>query len=71
MIITNICIWSSILGITKLKFISQLKLVYQYNPFLCFSLLISFFSLAGVPPLAGFLAKLSVFIAALESNFYL
>lgn len=70
-IITNICIWSSILGINKLKFISQLKLVYHYNPFLCITLIISFFSLAGVPPLAGFLAKLSVFIAALESNFYL
>jgi NADH-quinone oxidoreductase subunit N len=70
-IITNICIWSSILGINKLKFISQLKLVYHYNPFLCSALLVSFFSLAGVPPLAGFLAKLSVFIAALESNLYL
>jgi len=69
-IITNICIWGSILGIKKIKFISELKNIFLTNPFLVFTLLISFFSLAGVPPLTGFLSKLFVFIATIESNLY-
>jgi NADH-quinone oxidoreductase subunit N len=70
-IITNLCIWGSILSLNKIKFIMDLKNIYFINPFLGFSLLISFFSLAGIPPLAGFLAKLSIFFSALESNLYL
>lgn len=70
-IITNICIWGSILSLHKIKFITDLKNIYFINPFLCFILLISFFSLTGIPPLAGFLAKLSIFFSALESNLYL
>ena len=69
-IITNICIWGSILSINKIKFISELKNVYIINPFLCCTLILSFFSLAGIPPLVGFLSKLSIFIAAFESNLY-
>lgn len=70
-IITNICIWGNLLGIKKIKFISELKNLFLTNPFLVFTLLISFFSLAGVPPLAGFLAKFFVFISTIESNLYL
>jgi len=76
-IITSICIWGSLLGInnnanvTQVRFISELKTVYALNPFLCFTLIISFFSLAGVPPLAGFLAKFGIFFSAIESSFYL
>jgi len=69
-IITNICIWGSILGIKKIKFISELKNLFLINPLLIFTLLISFFSLAGVPPLIGFLSKLFVFISTIESNLY-
>lgn len=70
-ILTNLCIWGSFLGIKKIKFISELKNLFLTNPFLVFTLIISFFSLAGVPPLVGFLAKFFVFISTIESNLYL
>jgi NADH-quinone oxidoreductase subunit N len=37
---------------------------------LSFTALIAFFSLAGIPPLAGFFAKLEIFVSALESSLY-
>jgi NADH-quinone oxidoreductase subunit N len=75
-IITSICIWGSLLGIqnnnnvAQVRFISELKTVYTLNPFMCFTLVISFFSLAGVPPLAGFLSKFGIFFSAIASDFY-
>ena len=38
------------------------------SPFLAFALLIFFLSLAGVPPLAGFIGKLYVFAAAMQEG---
>ena len=40
------------------------------SPFLAFSMLIFLFSLAGVPPLAGFIGKLYVFVAAIQEGLY-
>jgi NADH-quinone oxidoreductase subunit N len=41
------------------------------SPFLAFSMLIFLLSLAGVPPLAGFIGKLYIFIAAIKEGLYL
>ena len=41
------------------------------NSFLSFSFVILLFSLAGLPPLSGFFAKLYILIAAIESKLYL
>ena len=41
------------------------------NSFLSFSLAILLFSLAGLPPLSGFFAKLYILITAVESKLYL
>lgn len=41
------------------------------DPFLGSVLLISLGSLAGIPPLAGFIAKLLIFLAAFEAGLYL
>jgi NADH-quinone oxidoreductase subunit N len=41
------------------------------NPFLGTVLLVSLGSLAGIPPLAGFVAKLLVFVAAFEAGLYI
>ena len=38
--------------------------------FLSISLLIVLFSLAGIPPLAGFFAKFYIFMAVIESKMY-
>lgn len=43
----------------------------KYNPFLGTSLLIGIGSLAGIPPLAGFIGKLLLFIAAYQAQLYL
>ena len=40
------------------------------SPFLAAAMLIFLLSLAGVPPLAGFIAKLYLFIAAIEQELY-
>ncbi len=40
------------------------------SPFLAASLLVFFLSLAGIPPLAGFLAKFFVFSSAVQAKFY-
>ncbi len=38
------------------------------SPFLAFSMLIFLLSLAGVPPLAGFIGKLYIFVAAIKEG---
>merc|ERR1711964_744557 len=40
------------------------------NPMLAFGFTVIMFSMAGVPPLAGFLAKMFVFFSAIESGLY-
>ena len=41
------------------------------SPFLAFSMLIFLLSLAGVPPLAGFIGKLYIFVSAVKEGLYL
>jgi NADH-quinone oxidoreductase subunit N len=40
----------------------------QQSPFLAGALAVCMFSLAGIPPLAGFMGKYAVFIAAINAN---
>ena len=40
------------------------------QPLMALALLIFMFSLAGIPPLAGFFGKLYVFLAAIEAKLY-
>ena len=49
-------------------YISNLSHYVKYNKGWAFSLLIIFASLAGIPPLSGFLPKVFVFIALTESS---
>jgi len=48
-------------------YISSLKGLNKVNPFLAASLAITLLSMAGVPPLAGFVAKLTVYSTVLDS----
>lgn len=41
------------------------------NPFIAYAITLFMFSMAGVPPFAGFLGKLSVFTAVVESQYYI
>jgi len=50
--------------------IKDLSGLSQNHPMLSLSFLIVLFSLAGIPPLAGFFAKFYIFMAVIESEMY-
>tara|TARA_B100000700_G_C14698833_1_gene693490 strand:- start:140 stop:775 length:636 start_codon:yes stop_codon:yes gene_type:complete len=50
--------------------ISELSGMSKNHPILGLSFLIILFSLAGIPPLAGFFAKFYIFISVIESEMY-
>tara|TARA_B100001063_G_scaffold208137_1_gene204406 strand:- start:2514 stop:3932 length:1419 start_codon:yes stop_codon:yes gene_type:complete len=50
--------------------INDLSGLSKNHPLLSLSLLIILFSLAGIPPLAGFFAKFYIFIAVIEQSMY-
>ncbi|MBG02619.1 MAG: NADH-quinone oxidoreductase subunit NuoN [Rhodospirillaceae bacterium] len=50
--------------------ISDLAGLSKSNPMLAAALLVFMFSMAGIPPLAGFFGKLYIFLAAIEAQLY-
>ena len=50
--------------------IDQLAGLHQRSPLLAMALMVSIFSLAGIPPTIGFTAKLFVFLAAMERGYF-
>ena len=50
--------------------LNDLSGMSKNHPLLSLSMLIFLFSLAGIPPLAGFFAKFYIFIAVIESKMY-
>ena len=54
----------------EIKFISELKSQFYYNPLLTFAISICLFSMAGIPPLIGFFSKQLVLSAAIENGYY-
>jgi NADH-quinone oxidoreductase subunit N len=50
--------------------ISDLAGLSKSNPMLAAALLVFMFSMAGIPPLAGFFGKLYIFLAAIEAQMY-
>lgn len=75
--ITSICAWCIVLSLNtrgnekKSKTLADLSQVSASNPLLGLAAVLAFFSLAGVPPLAGFFAKMEIFLGALGSSLYL
>nr|YP_006280851.1 NADH dehydrogenase subunit 2 [Cyanophora paradoxa]ADW79205.1 NADH dehydrogenase subunit 2 [Cyanophora paradoxa] len=57
-------------GVTLLKYITDIKALNIINPILALSLTLILLSMAGIPPLAGFFAKLYIFIAAITQEKY-
>jgi len=74
--LTSICLWSFILSLNntenvhKSKTLIDVSSVALLNPVLGFTGLLAFFSLAGVPPLAGFFAKMEIFICSIGSSLF-
>jgi len=52
----------------KIRYIGQLASMMRGQPVLAITFALVLFSMAGVPPLAGFCAKLYVFMAAIEAG---
>jgi NADH-quinone oxidoreductase subunit N len=50
--------------------LSELAGLSRTNPWMAFALSMMMFSLAGIPPLAGFWAKFYVFLAAIDAKLY-
>jgi NADH-quinone oxidoreductase subunit N len=55
---------------TMVEGISDLAGLSRSHPMMAFALLLFMFSMAGIPPLAGFWGKLYIFIAAVEAKLY-
>ncbi len=78
-IIAGLCTWSIILflrlkkkglGNKYNKELGDLVLLRRSNPALAFSFALTMFSIAGIPPMVGFLAKMSVFLSVVGISFY-
>jgi NADH-quinone oxidoreductase subunit N len=75
--ITSLSLWSVILSINTSTNIERSKTLIDFasvsslNPLIGLTGMIALFSLAGVPPLAGFYAKMVIFLSALSSGLVL
>ena len=65
------CIFFMKRGEKYVENIKDLSGLSKTNPLLAVGFLIMLFSLAGIPPLAGFFAKFYIFVAVLDSKLYL
>lgn len=80
--VSGLCAWSIMtflrLRLKKKKIISygynkvlgDISLLFKSNPALSFGLAVSIFSFSGIPPLAGFLSKMGIFMSLIESTYY-
>ena len=73
-VVMNLGLFSCILMLKRndqyFESINDLSGISKNHPIISLSLLIILFSLAGIPPLAGFFAKLYVFKAVIEQSMY-
>ena len=75
--VMSTCIWTSVLSLSyqnktgREKYLTDLTLLSKTNPVLAITIALTMFSMAGVPPLAGFFSKLYVFFAGVEASLYL
>lgn len=71
-IISILNIWGTYIYFNnKIKYISDLSYIFKYNKTLGLTFVITMFSMAGVPPMAGFLAKFFSFFVCIKNNLYL
>jgi NADH-quinone oxidoreductase subunit N len=73
--IMSVYVWTFILALENRQggralYFTDLAGLGQQHPMLALGFAITMFSMAGVPPLAGFLAKMFVFFSAIESGLY-
>jgi len=78
--ISGLCFWSVYLFLRQKrssyfnksnKELGDLALLKESNPMLALILALTLFSIAGIPPMVGFLAKVGVFLVVVKSSAYL
>jgi len=73
-LVMNIAVFSFILSMKRkdeyFENISDLSGLYKNHPFASIMISLTMFSLAGIPPLAGFFGKFYIFMSAIESNMF-
>ena len=72
-IFSNLCAFGVVTAIsnsTGKESIEDYNGLYKTNPKLSLTMMLALFSLAGIPPLAGFFGKFFLFTAAAEKGFY-
>lgn len=71
-VIMTICSFSIILSLNLTKnLIVEVSGISRENSVLALTLALSFLSIAGIPPLAGFLSKWLILLAGISSGYYL
>ena len=65
------CIFLMKRGGKYIEEIEELSGVSKNHPLMSLGLMIILFSLAGIPPLAGFFAKFYIFMSVIESEMYI
>jgi len=73
-IFSNLAVFGVVAAISNVKgkeTIDEYNGLYQTNPGLSLIMLLGLFSLAGIPPFAGFFGKFFLFTAAAQKGFYI
>lgn len=79
-LISGFCTWSILillrlktkkLGHKYSKELGDLALLRKSNPALAFAFSLTMFSIAGIPPMVGFLAKMGIFLSLVSFEIYL
>ena len=73
-IIMSINLWTSYISINinhkPIKYLTDLSNIFKLNSLISTIIIINIFSLAGIPPLAGFFSKLFIFFSAIKNNYF-
>lgn len=54
----------------RIKYVEDLIIIAKTNPLLGICIVVTFFSIAGIPPLAGFFSKMFVFFSSISKGMY-
>lgn len=73
-IIMSINLWTSYLSLNinhkPIKYLTDLSSIFTINKLIAIIIILNIFSLAGIPPLAGFFSKLFIFFSAIKNNYF-
>nr|UQT68328.1 NADH dehydrogenase subunit 2 [Nothophytophthora sp.] len=73
-IITSINLWTSYISLNinhkPIKYLTDLSNIFTINRLIAVIIILNIFSLAGIPPLAGFFSKFFIFFSAIKNNYF-